>query len=130
MERLGALDERECWELLGSVSVGHVGLSIGALPSVLPAQYYRDGQTLVICLGSDEVPMSSLIDAVIAFSVDAFDSSSGVGWAVQAQGIAHHATTGGMPTSSGQESGEQVVHLEPVNLKGQRLRLRPFAATF
>ena len=42
-----ALSERECWELLATVSVGRLALSIRALPLILPVQYYLDGRRLV-----------------------------------------------------------------------------------
>jgi hypothetical protein len=39
-----ALSERECWELLATVSVGRLALSVRALPVILPVQYYLDGR--------------------------------------------------------------------------------------
>jgi len=45
----GLIPEPECWELLASTSVGRIALSIGALPAILPVQYYLDGQTLAVC---------------------------------------------------------------------------------
>lgn len=51
-----ALSERECWELLATVSVGRLALSVRALPVILPVQYYLDGRRLAVCLGTTRCP--------------------------------------------------------------------------
>ena len=45
------IPENRCWELLTTVSVGRLALSVRALPVILPVQYYLDGRRLAICLG-------------------------------------------------------------------------------
>ena len=68
-----ALSERECWELLATVSVGPLALSVRALPVILPVQYYLDGRKLAVCLGHHALPERALDDTIIAFAADSID---------------------------------------------------------
>ena len=45
------IPESRCWELLATISVGRLALSVRALPQILPVQYYLDGRSLAVCLG-------------------------------------------------------------------------------
>ena len=63
-----ALFERDCWELLATVSVGRLALSVRALPVILPVQYYLDGRRLAVCLGHHHLPERALNDVIIAFA--------------------------------------------------------------
>jgi len=63
------IPEHRCWELLATVSVGRLALSVRALPVILPVQYYLDGRRLAICLGHHEIPERSLNDVIIALGV-------------------------------------------------------------
>jgi nitroimidazol reductase NimA-like FMN-containing flavoprotein (pyridoxamine 5'-phosphate oxidase superfamily) len=86
------LDRDECLQLLGTVPVGRVGVSIGALPAVLPVNF---------CLASDRVVFRSKAGAklsaatagtVVAFEVDDYDPSGQSGWSVLVQGVARELT--------------------------------------
>ena len=81
-----ALSERECWELLATVSVGRVALSVRALPVILSVQYYLDGRRLAVCLGHHGLPERALDDTIIAFAADSIDPVTRSGWSVQVQG--------------------------------------------
>ena len=81
-----ALSERECWQLLATVSVGRLALSVRALPVIMPVQYYLDGRRLAACLGHHALPERALDETVIAFAVDAIDPVTRSGWLVQVLG--------------------------------------------
>jgi len=130
MEIPHELDEHECWELLASVSLGRIALSVNALPAILPVQYYLDHRTLAICLGQHRIPEKSVEGAVVAFAADAVDSSSQSGWTVQAQGFAQLPLSDGVSRDCGQPAAGQVVYVEPLVMTGHRFNLCPFIAGF
>ena len=131
MEKSGGdLDERECWDLLASESVGRIALSVRALPAILLVQYYLDGRTLGICLGQHRIPTTSVNDAVMAFAADAIDDSSNSGWTIQVQGLAHVPMASGVPRDCGQPAAGQIVHIEPATISGHRFILCPFISSF
>jgi hypothetical protein len=121
-----AIPERECWELLASVSVGRVALSTRALPAIFPVQYYVEGRMLAACLGHRELPSSALDGTVVAFAADAVDPATRSGWSVQVQGRSALAAAPGMDTECGWPAAGQVVRIEPVLVSGYRVHLCPF----
>jgi hypothetical protein len=80
------IPEPECWHLLATSAVGRIALSPGALPAILPVQYYLTGHTLAVCLGHSQLPEHALDQAVVAFSADSIDRGTRSGWSVQIQG--------------------------------------------
>jgi hypothetical protein len=119
------IPEEECWELLGSASVGRVALSIHALPAILPVQYYLDGRRLAVCLGHRGLPERSL-NAVIAFAADAIDPASRSGWSIQVQGRSSTPGPLRVDTDCGWPTAGQIVQLEPQTISGYRIHLCPF----
>ena len=122
-----ALSERECWELLATVSVGRLALSVRALPVILPAQYYLDGRRLVVCLGHHGLPERALDETVVAFAADSIDPVTRSGWLVQVQG--RSVIPRGLRIDTDCDwpvSRAQVVQIEPGRISGQRMRLCPF----
>ena len=124
-----ALSVVECWELLQTVSVGRLVLSLKALPVIMPVQYYVDDDQLAICLGYYRIPAPSIHDAIVAFGTDAIDPVSRSGWAVQVQGASQLPGRVGVATDCGQPTAGQIVHLRPATIQGHRVRLCPFMAT-
>ena len=125
-----ALLERDCWELLATVSVGRLALSVRALPVILPVQYYLDGRRLAVCLGHHRLPERALDEAVIAFAADSIDPvdqvglvSPGTGRSVISRGL-RIDTACGWPSSPA-----QVVEIEPGKISGHRMHLCPFIDT-
>jgi hypothetical protein len=121
------IERAECWELLGTVSVGRLALSLAALPAILPVQFYVDGSELAICLGHFSIPERSVNDAIVAFAADRILSNT-TGWAVQVQGTSRTRLTPHLPADCGQPNAGQIVRLEPATVTGHRVRLCPFAA--
>jgi hypothetical protein len=91
-EGLEILSEDQCVELLGDVGVGRVGITIGALPVVLPINYgMLDGD--VVFATTDGTKLDAAVrNAVVAFEVDAIDELAQDGWSVLVVGTAHEVT--------------------------------------
>jgi hypothetical protein len=122
----GALSEQECWELLATASVGQLALSVGALPVIVPVQYYLDGRRLAVCLGHHGLPERALDGAVIAFAADSIDPVTRSGWLVQVQGRSVIPRWLRIDTDCGAPTAAQVVEIELARISGQRVHLCPF----
>jgi uncharacterized protein len=122
---MGQIPSQRCWTLLATVTVGHLALSVRALPVILPVQYYVTGRRLAVCLGHHAIPDRSLNHAVVAFTADAIDSATKSGWSVQIQGKSFIPCGDGFDTSCGQPTAGQLVEIEPATLTGYYVRLCP-----
>jgi uncharacterized protein len=89
---LEILGREECLRLLGSVPVGRIGLSSGALPVVLPVNFVLDDDRIVIRTNPGTKLDNALRDAVVAFEVDRWDGFSHRGWSVMVTGQARELT--------------------------------------
>jgi uncharacterized protein len=85
---LEVLSREECLELLGSVAVGRVGLSVEALPVIVPVNFVLDGERIVIGTGAGGKLDAALAGVVIAFETDSWDPISHTGWSVLVRGAA------------------------------------------
>jgi nitroimidazol reductase NimA-like FMN-containing flavoprotein (pyridoxamine 5'-phosphate oxidase superfamily) len=85
---LELLTEAECRSLLASGSIGRVGVTVGALPVILPVNYaYVDGA--IVFRTAEGTKLRAAVDrAVIAFEVDEYDEALQHGWSVLAVGQA------------------------------------------
>jgi hypothetical protein len=124
------LSPSECWELLKTVPVGRLVLSLKALPVLVPVQYYVDADELAICLGHYTIPERSINDAIVAFGADAIDPASRSGWTVQVQGTSRVPRPFGANNTCGQPTAGQILHLVPTTIEGHRVRLCPFMSPF
>ena len=125
-----ALSERECWELLATVSVGRLALSVRALPVILPVQYCLNGRRLAVCLGHHGLPERALDETIIAFSADSIDPVTRSGWSVQVQGRSVVPRRLRIDTDCGwPAAAAQVVEIEPGKISGHRMHLCPFIDT-
>ena len=94
VDRLGleVLDRRTCFDLLTSVPIGRVGLSIDALPVVLPMNFILRtppwGREPVIVLRSGDGSKvdAALANHVVALEIDGYDAMAHTGWSVLVQG--------------------------------------------
>jgi uncharacterized protein len=88
------LDRRVCLDLLSSVPVGRLGLSINALPVVLPVNFVFDRPADRIVLRTVEGGKlrAALSGAIVAFEVDHIDPVSHTGWSVLVRGSSHVLT--------------------------------------
>jgi len=85
---LEVLDERECRVLLGGVSIGRVGLSIRAMPVVLPVNFALLPDAIVVCTSPGSKLEAACNHAIVAFQADGVDLDDRTGWSVLVQGRA------------------------------------------
>ena len=91
-EGLELLTEQQCVDLLVSERVGRVGVTIGGLPVILPVNFaYVDGD-VVFRTGEGTKLQAATRSAVVAFEVDAYDSTEQEGWSVLLIGRASAVT--------------------------------------
>ena len=89
---LEILDRAACRHLLGTQLLGRIGVTVNALPVVLPVNYQLfDGQ-LIIQTERDTRLADATHDTVVAFEVDSLDPDKSGGWSVTITGIANEVT--------------------------------------
>ncbi len=74
--------------LLATATLGRVGLSSGALPTVLPVNFLLHDGRILIRSGRGTKLDAALRDSVVAFEVDDFDPIYHSGWSVVVTGVA------------------------------------------
>lgn len=89
---LEILDRDECLALLDRAVLGRVGISIGALPCVLPVNFRLIDGTVVFRTAAGSKLDAATRGAVIAFEVDDVDPIEHCGWSVVVTGIAQEMT--------------------------------------
>lgn len=85
---LEVLDRAECIRLLHTVSLGRIGITTGALPTILPINFRVDGDRILFRTGVGTKLDAATRSAVVAFEVDDFDPMYHSGWSVVVTGIA------------------------------------------
>ncbi|MCL5948715.1 MAG: pyridoxamine 5'-phosphate oxidase family protein [Actinobacteria bacterium] len=129
------IDERNCIDLLKSVGVGRIGITLDALPIILPVNYiYMNlGPDLDGCILFRTDPGTKLDAAfrhsVVAFEVDQIDYDKEEGWSVLVIGSAEvvddsiledRAMTSGLhPWSGGMKT--HMVAITPKIVSGRRI---------
>jgi uncharacterized protein len=89
---LEALTRRECVELLSGVPVGRVGVSLGALPAVVPVNYALcDGHVVFRCAPGTKFSAATA-GAVVAFEADAYHRDRREGLERMVRGVAEVIT--------------------------------------
>lgn len=89
---LEVLSREECLQLLRTASLGRIGVSVGALPMVLPVNFRLVGDRIVFRTGRGTKLDAAVENAVVAFEVDDMDPMSHTGWSVVATGLASEVT--------------------------------------
>jgi nitroimidazol reductase NimA-like FMN-containing flavoprotein (pyridoxamine 5'-phosphate oxidase superfamily) len=89
---LQGLDRAECLALLSAGTVGRIGLSIGALPVILPVNYVAIGDGIVFRTVRGTKLSAATHNTVVAFEVDDFEDDGNSGWSVLVRGIASETT--------------------------------------
>ena len=80
------LDRAECYRLLGGQPVARLGLSMEALPVIVPVNYVVDGDHIVVRTSAGSKLNAALRHAVVAVEVDDYDPISHTGWSVLVRG--------------------------------------------
>jgi uncharacterized protein len=127
---LEVLERQDCLELLSTVPVGRVGLSMSALPVVLPVSFVVDGDRLVVRTSRGTKLDAALAGAVVAFEADDFDLCTGDAWSVLVRGssaVLHEPVELPPSTASGHglwvnEAADQWVMITTDMVSGRRFR--------
>jgi uncharacterized protein len=89
---LEVLDRRECLRLLRTARLGRIGVSSGALPSVLPINFRLVGDQVVFRTSPGTKLDAATRNAVVAFEVDDMRAMEHDGWSVMVTGVAREVT--------------------------------------
>jgi nitroimidazol reductase NimA-like FMN-containing flavoprotein (pyridoxamine 5'-phosphate oxidase superfamily) len=85
---LEVLDRDECLQLLATATLGRIGVTAGALPSVFPVNFWFDGESILVRTGPGTTLDAASRHSVVAFEVDDIDAMSHTGWSVMVTGEA------------------------------------------
>jgi nitroimidazol reductase NimA-like FMN-containing flavoprotein (pyridoxamine 5'-phosphate oxidase superfamily) len=110
---LEVLDRADCVRLLHTVSLGRVGITVGALPTILPINFRVDGDRIVFRTGVGTKLDAATRGAVVAFEADDFDPMYHSGWSVVVTGVAREVN----------DPDDQAMHTTPRWAPGQNERL-------
>jgi uncharacterized protein len=89
---LEVLGGDECLRLLGTATLGRIGVSSDALPTVLPVNFRFDGERILFRTGVGTKLDAATNNAVVAFEVDEIDPVAHTGWSVVVRGVARELT--------------------------------------
>ena len=104
---LEILDREQCVRLLESATLGRIGFTSGALPSVLPVTYHIDQNRIVVRTTRGSRLDAALKDAVVAFEADELDPGDHSGWSVAVTGMATELDPGTLAISIDLISGRR-----------------------
>ena len=91
-EGLELLTEAECMLLMATVSVGRIGVTIGALPAIFPVNFAVREGAVYFRTGVGTKLAAAANHSVVAFEVDRVDPLEHSGWSVLAIGTATQVT--------------------------------------
>ena len=89
---LQRLSRAECLSLLSTVSVGRLGVSIQALPAILPVNFVLHDEKVVLRSVPGTKLDAATAQAVVAFEADEYGPNGEWGWSVLVQGVAQEIT--------------------------------------
>lgn len=125
---LEVLGGDECLRMLETVCVGRLGLTSGALPTVLPVNYRMVGNQVVFRTSSGSKLAAAARNAVVAFEADDLDPVSRTGWSVLVVGVAREVPEDGALAEQADVDrwapghGDRLVAVSTDVVSGRRLR--------
>jgi len=131
---LEEMREAECLEILGRHSLGPIAIVVDGQPQIFPVNYALNGGVIAIRTAAGS-KLSHAPASKVAFEIDEYDSSAGVGWSVMVQGVAVDATDsfddvswaarGVAPRPLAPGAKPSRIAIEPSNITGRRFRVQP-----
>lgn len=85
-DHLKVLSREECLALLGSRPVGRLGVSIEALPAILPINFCLHADRIIVRTVPGTKLDAAAAQTVVAFEVDDYDPAGRWGWSVLVRG--------------------------------------------
>lgn len=130
---LEVLSRDECLRLLAESSLGRLGLTSGALPTVLPVNFALDDDRIVVRTDRGSKLDAAARNEVVAFEADDFDPLWHSGWSVVVTGVAEEVTD---PTEVARlkvapvsrwapHGGGRLIAIATDRISGRRLREGP-----
>ena len=83
---LEILPRGECLALLSTVPIGRIGLSLSALPVVLPVNFAVHGDDVIVRTSHGSKFSAALANSVVALEADHYDTMGHNGWSGLVQG--------------------------------------------
>ena len=87
-QHLEVLDRQQCLALLGTVRVGRLVFTEGALPAVQPVNFRIHGEDVVIRVAGGGKLLAAAHNSIVAFQADELDTELRAGWSVTVVGHA------------------------------------------
>ena len=97
---LRELSRARCLDLLATTRLGRVGVSVRALPVILPVTYAVIGETVVFRTAPGSKLTAAMHRLVVAFETDRGDPCGAWGWSVLVQGVASEVTDPALQAAS------------------------------
>jgi nitroimidazol reductase NimA-like FMN-containing flavoprotein (pyridoxamine 5'-phosphate oxidase superfamily) len=125
--RVEILNRQMCFDLLAQVPVGRIGVSIDALPAVLPVHFSLFDETVLLRTVPGTKLDTATIGHVVAFQADGYEPLADTGWSVLLQGLARavsgqQARANSVPIRSWDSgSAVRLVQIQATVLSGRRL---------
>lgn len=85
---LRPLSREQCWELLATVEIGRVGITVfGEAPIVVPVNFVVEDETVVFRSGPG-MKLDAARHKAMSFQADVIDTTHHTGWSVLIRGVA------------------------------------------
>lgn len=91
-DRLEELSDADCLALLRTVPVGRIGISVDALPVILPVNFVLHGRDLLLRTVPGTKLNAAIAGVVVALEADHYDGPTGEAWSVLVRGVAEEIT--------------------------------------
>ena len=118
---LEILDREECLRLLALATLGRIGFTSGALPTVLPVNFHLDRERILVHTARGGRLEAALKNAVVAFEADEFDPVDHSGWSVAVTGVTSELS-GATLTHWAPVGGAALVAISTEVMSGRRIR--------
>lgn len=125
------LETHQCLELLRTVSLGHLAVTLNDTPQLFPLNFTVDHGTIVFRSAEGTKLKTLRAQPRVAFQADAVDPATGIAWSVMIQGTAELITgieetldTFNLmlfPWDSGPK--DQFVRIIPTSMTGRRFKV-------
>jgi hypothetical protein len=87
------LDREACLAMLDRTRIGRIGVSVGALPAIVPVDFVVVGETVAFPAEDPSAVQGSVDGVVLAFEVDGQSATGALDWTVMVRGISREVDT-------------------------------------
>jgi len=129
-DELKVMDRAECLNRLGMVHVGRVGITVDALPIILPVNIVLVAERIFFRTSEGTKLDAATSQSIVAFQADAYSPDGAAGWSVLVVGRSRHVEADGQVAALAEQHllarwtadrrADHLVEIEPVNVTGRR----------